>query len=246
MDLGKRADHAAVSFVGHREDSSGLRDRYVRAGYAHVGMGEFVSHDFTGCLYLFRDDRLVLYLCVVSEQVRDLLFVQVQGGHDHVHGGVALERDDKFAQVGLLDQYAVVAQDLVHMNLFRRHRFGFHDGLNALLLNQIADEFDRLFSAGCVEDMSSARCAVLCELLDHLIDMIGGISLDPADLFAGLFKIHAFVGFEPSLGICLAERTKRPAKRFIIESRLDFLLQSFICHSAASFPSVDPLSFTHP
>ena len=95
-----------------------------------------------------------------------------------------------------------------------------------------------IFDFAKLEYVSSAGGAVLSKLVDHLIDMIGGISLDPADLFAGLFKIYAFVRFEPSLGICLAERAERSAKRFIIESRLYFLLQSFICHSAASFPSV--------
>ena len=193
MDLGERADHAAVALVCHCEDSAGLRDCDVRAGDAHVRMGEFVSHHLAGRLDFFRNDRFVLYLCIISEKICDLLFVQMQSGHDHVNRGIALERDDEFAEVSLLHEDAVFAEDLVHVDFFGSHRFGFDDGLHTFFFDQIADELNCLIRAGGMEDVAAAGRAVLCELVDHLIDVISRISLDSADVLAGLFKVHAFI-----------------------------------------------------
>ena len=230
MDLGQRADHAAVSFIGHRKDRAGLRDCHVGARYAHIGMCKFLSHHLAGGLDLLSDDGLILFLRIISEQIRNLLLVQVQRRHDHMYRGVSFQRDDELAEVSLLNKDAVVSKDLVHVQLFRCHRLGLDDRLHPFFPDQVTNILHRLFRAGGMENMAAAGGAVLRELLDHLIDMIRRVIFYPADIFSCLLKINAFIGFQTSLGIGLAEFSQRSAERRIAQSRLDLLLQSFIRH----------------
>ena len=193
MDLRQGAHHAAVAFVGHREHGSRLGDRDVRAGDTHVRVNETVSHDASRGLHFFGNDGFILHLGVVREEIRHLLLVQMQRRHDHVDRRISLEGDDEFAEVRLLDQDAVVSQDLVEMDLLGSHGFGLHDGLDALFLHQVPDPLHRLFRAAGVEHDAAALFTVGGEFFDHLVDMIRGIGLDFPDLLPDLLKIDTRV-----------------------------------------------------
>ena len=178
MDLGQCTDHTAVAFVTHCENGARIGDSHVCAGNTHVSMDELVAHDLPGGLDLLGDDGLVLLFCILCEIVGDLLLVQMQGRHDHVDGSVALKSDDELAEVGLLYLYAVIAQDMVHVDFLRSHGFGLDDGLDTFFLYEITDILHSLFAALRVENMSAAGCAVLCEVIDHLIDVVCCIALN--------------------------------------------------------------------
>ena len=193
MNIGQGADHTAVAFVGHGEDRTGLCHGDVGAGNAHFGMCELIAHDAAGCLDLLRDDGLVFDFCIFSEVFGDLLLVEVEGRHNHVDRCVAFKSNDELTEVGLLNQNAVVAQDMVHVNFFRRHGFGFNDGLDAFFFYEIADILHCLVGAVGMEDVAAPGCAVLCEFFDHLIDMLSRIALDFFDAVAGRLKIDACV-----------------------------------------------------
>ena len=191
MDLGQCTDHTAVALVTHGENGARLGDSHVCAGNTHVCMDELVAHDLPGGLDLLGDDGLVLLFCILSEIISDLLFVQMQGRHDHVYGSVAFEGDDELAEVGLLNLYTVVAQNMVHVDFLRSHGFGLDDGLDAFFLYEAPDILHCLFAALCMEDMSAACRAVLCEIIDHLIDVVGCVALDFLDAVTCRLKVDA-------------------------------------------------------
>ena len=155
-------------------------------------------------------------MCIFCKEVSDLLLVQMQGGHDHVDGGVALEGDDELTEVGLLDQDTVVTQDMVHVNFFGSHGFGLDDGLDALFLDEVADPLHRLIRALCAEDMSAAGSAVLCELIYELIDVVCRIALDFLDAVTGRLKVNAGIRFFSLCRIGSAEITQRSAQGGIL------------------------------
>ena len=224
MDLRKRAYHTPVSFIRHRKDRAGLRNRHVSTRYAHIGVGKFLSHHLAGRLDLLSDDGLILFFGIIREQIRDLFLVQVKCRHDHVHGRIAFKCNDELTKIGLLYKNAVIPENLVHVDLFRRHRLGLNDRLHAFFLDQVTNELHSLIRALGMEDFATAGSTVLRKLLDHLIDMIRCISFDPADIFFCLLKINAFIGFQTSLGIGLAEFPQCSAECRVAQSRLDFLL----------------------
>ena len=225
MHLRDRSDHTAVAFVGHGKDRSGLSYRDVGAGNTHVSVHEFLTHDPSCGLDFFRDDGLVFLFRIFCKVIGDLLFIQVKGRHNHMDRCVSFQSDDELAQVGLLYLYAVRAENLIHMDLFRAHGFGLDDCLDALFLYESTDILHRVFGAGGMVDMSAACGAVLGELLDHLIDVISCIVLDFPDLLSCAFKVHAFIGFCPLGRIGRTEVAQRPAERRILQGFLYFFLQ---------------------
>ena len=154
----------------------------------------------------------------------------MQRRHNHVDRCIAFQGNDEFSQVRLLDQDAVIPQNLIKMNLLGSHGFGLDDGFYPLLLYQVPNPLHCLFGAVGMENLTSPLLTVCREFLDHLIHMIGSVGFGFLNLFAGCLEINSCIGILSLCRVGLAEVSQCSRQGGIIQSGTYFLFQFIAGH----------------
>ncbi|CAB5673564.1 Uncharacterised protein [Aeromonas hydrophila] len=133
--------HAPVALVLDEAQAAGLRHREVDAGEPHAGAAKLFAQGPPPGL----DQGVHIggggkAFEVMGEGVTHLLLVLVDGGHDDVGRGIAVELDDKLPHIALKAADAVARHLVVEAHLLAHHGLALDDGTHPVLLGDAEDD----------------------------------------------------------------------------------------------------------
>ena len=141
MEVRRRGAEAAVAFVLHQAQGTGLSDGEVDARQSGDGLAEVLAHDAPG------DGRQALDVLGVGilremggEEGRDLPPVLVDGRGDDVGRAFPRQLQDEFPQIRLHCLDALGLQIVVQAHLLRDHGLALDDPPGALAAQQVEDD----------------------------------------------------------------------------------------------------------
>ena len=229
MHPGQGGHQAGVALVGDGEDGPGLGHGDVGAGDAHVRLQELPAQLLAGHLDQPRDVGGQALVHLLGEQVGDLLLGHVDGGHDHVRGGLAGQLDDPLAQVGFLHLEPGLLEEAVEMDLLAGHGLGLDHGADVVVAGHLEDVLAHPGRVVGTEHLGAVRLGVLLEQVGEFLEMVGGIGLALGDAAAQFLEVDTLVDLGPVGPPCLGKLAERAGEIGVVQGTVDRLLE-FLLH----------------
>ena len=191
VELRAGGGHVGIALVGAYHDVARLGNAEVGTGHAGLGGEELVAQRQARPV---GEIRGVVVAHVVAdafllEELAHVVVAQVDGGHDNVAGLLPLQLDDALAEVGLDDLDAACLEVGVHLALLGEHRLRLHHLPNAVLLENLIDDFIELPGILRPVDDAAVLLGIGGKLIEILVEMGDGVALDLRGFLAQLFPL---------------------------------------------------------
>ena len=225
MRFRKGCDHTAVAFIRHGNDCPRFSDSDVGTGNPHFSAEEFRTHDASGRLDFFRDDRFFRLFRIRFKEVGNVFFRIMNSRHNHVGRRITSDGVDEFAQVRFLSRNACFFIVLVEVHFFRCHGFRLNAKFDVVVFCQFQSIVHSFFRRMSDEYVSPVGFRILDEFGHDFVQMVTSIGFYFMDFLTKCFKVISFVNSCTVARISCRKVLQRLLQRRIIHGALDFLLQ---------------------
>ena len=229
VHLGQGGHQAGVALVGHGEDGPGLGHGDVGPGDAHVRLEELPAQLIPGHLDQAGDVGGEPLVHLFGKEVGDLLLGHVDGGHDHVRGGLTGQLDDPLAQVGFLDLETGLLEVAVEMDLLAGHGLGLDHRADVVVAGHLEDVLAHPGRVVGTEHLGAFRLGVLLEQVAQFLEMVHGIGLALGNAAAQFLEVDTLVDLRPVDPPRLGELAERTGEIGVVQGLVDRMLE-FLLH----------------